>query len=365
MLKRIDDIQILRALAAMAVLFFHVEREIFTTTDTGLGRLFADVAWLGQVGVDIFFVISGFIMFFVHHCDFARPQAPRRFFLRRLDRIVPAYWLLTTVTVAGLILLPGLFNSRSLDWPWIAASYLFIPWSGPGGAVAPPLGPGWTLNYEMYFYVIFAALLLLPRRVALPAITAFMVASAGVGLIFAPSHPVLALMTSAMLIEFLCGIWLAWAFLNNITLSTALRAGLLAVAAAVFAVSPTLYTSGDLSTWWRLAFFGLPSAALMAVILLRSGLIHAPEQSEGWLHRLFVKLGNSSYALYLTHVFTLRIVGVVLHRLAPTLPPAIGFVLLFAVAVVVSRLFFVLVERPLYRFLRARLGRASGAQVPA
>lgn len=64
---RIDDIQILRAIAAMAVLFFHAEREIFSVSGTVFGRIFVNVAWLGQIGVDVFFVISGFIVFFVHH----------------------------------------------------------------------------------------------------------------------------------------------------------------------------------------------------------------------------------------------------------------------------------------------------------
>lgn len=306
---------------------------------------------------------SGFIMYFVHHGDFVQPRAPRRFFLRRLIRIVPTCWLLTTVTVAGLIRLPGLFNSHSLDWPWIAGSYLFIPWSGPGGAIAPPLGPGWTLNYEMYFYVVFAALLLLPRRLALPAITTFIVSLALVGVILAPSQPVLTLMASTMPIEFLCGIWLAWAFLSDITLGTGLRATLLV--AAVFAMSPGLYTSGDLSPLWRLPFFGLPSAAFMAVVILRPSLVHAQGQAPRWLHQLLAQLGNLSYALYLARVFSLRIVRVVLHRLVPTLPPAVGFVLLFVAAVAIRHLFFVLVERPLHRFLKTRLGRARGALRPA
>jgi exopolysaccharide production protein ExoZ len=152
----------------MAVLFFHVERELFSARPGAFGSLFVDFAWLGQVGVDIFFVISGFIMYFVHRGDFARPGMVKRFFLRRLVRVVPTYWLLTTLTVVGLVLLPGLFNSRTTDWGWITASYLFVPWQSPAGDISPPVGPGWTLNYEMYFYVIFGSLLLMPRRVALP-----------------------------------------------------------------------------------------------------------------------------------------------------------------------------------------------------
>ena len=365
MKKHIDDIQVLRAVAALAVLFFHIEREISSARTGAFSDLFMDAAWLGQVGVDIFFVISGFIMYFVHAGDFARTGMPGRFLLRRVVRVVPTYWLLTTVTVAGLVFLPSLFNSRSPDWSWITASYAFVPWQSPAGDISPPVGPGWTLNYEMYFYLVFAVMLLLPRRVALPVMTAFLLGSAALGLIFTPDLPAVALMTSALLVEFLCGIWIAWAFIRGITLSGGVRLVLGAVAGAVFLVSPALYTSGDLATWWRLPFFGLPAAALMSAVILRPSLQDV-ERTDGAFGRLMVALGNSSYALYLTHVFTLRIAALVLHRLLPPLPVFVEFTLIFVAAVIVGHLFFLLVERPIYRVLKTwLLTRKTNTAVPA
>lgn len=348
----------------MAVLLFHVERELNSIHPSVFGALFVDAAWLGQVGVDIFFVLSGFIMYFVHHGDFARPGMLKRFFLRRLMRIVPTYWLLTTLTVAGLVLLPGLFNSRTPDWTWITASYLFVPWESPAGDISPPVGPGWTLNYEMYFYVIFGSLFLLPRQMALSVIIAFMVGSVVLGLIMKPEVPILALMSSALLIEFLCGILIAWVFTRDAVLNIRICAALLAAAAAVFTIAPMLYTDGDLATWWRLPFFGLPAATLVAVVILRPGL-QAPKRTSGPLSRLFVKLGDPSYALYLTHIFTLGIVGLILHRLFPSLPIALDFALIFFLAVLVGHLFFLLVERPIYHFLKTRLLTKKTMELPA
>lgn len=361
MQKHLDDIQILRAVAAIAVLFFHVERELSRGHPSLFTPLFVNSAWLGQAGVDIFFVISGFIMYFVHHRDFARPGMAPRFLLRRLVRVLPTYWLLTTLTVAGLALLPGLFNSRLIDWEWIVASYLFIPWQSPAGDISPPVGPGWTLNYEMYFYVVFATLLLFPRRMAILAITGFMLASVLLGLILQPDLPILRMMTSALLIEFQFGIWIACAFARGMTLGNYTRIALGGAALAVFAAAPALYTNGDLATWWRLPFFGLPAAALMAVVVLRPGL-QAPARA---LSRVFVALGDSSYALYLTHVFTLRIVDVMLTRLLPPLPVAVDFVLLFLAAVMVGHLFFLLIERPLYQGLKIRLLSRKTAEASA
>ncbi|MBS0124924.1 acyltransferase family protein [Thetidibacter halocola] len=364
MKAHIDDIQILRAVAALAVLFFHAERELSAGGSDALAPLFVGLAWLGQAGVDIFFVISGFIMYFVHRGDFGRPGMMGRFLLRRLVRIVPTYWLLTTLTVAGLVLLPGLFNSRSVDWTWIGASYLFIPWQSPAGDISPPVGPGWTLNFEMYFYVIFGAVLLVPRRVALPVMTVFMVGSVMLGLILKPGLPILAMMSGALLIEFLCGIWIAWAFTRGMTVGGAARIALVAAGLAVLCVSPVFYSNGDLATWWRLPFFGLPAAALVAATILRPGLQGA-ERAGSPVSRLFVALGDSSYALYLSHIFTLRIIDLVLARLFPQLPLALDFVLLVVAAVVVGHLFFLWVERPLYRFLKQRLPGGRAAEVPA
>jgi len=325
--KHINDIQILRAVAAMAVLFYHVERELSSTHSGEIGPLFVDIAWLGQAGVDVFFVISGFIMYFVHSGDFGRPGRAKDFFVRRLMRIVPTYWLLTTLTAAGLVLLPGLFNSRTPDWP--------------AGDISPPVGPGWTLNYEMYFYVIFGALLALPRRLALPVMVAFMVGSVLLGLVMQPEVAILGMMSSALLIEFLCGIAIAWAFGRNIVLGSRTCAALLVAGAA--------------------PFFGLPAAALMAAVVLRPGVGVAP----GPVAWFFGRLGASSYAMYLTHIFTLRTAGIVLDQMLPPLLLAVDFALLFVLAVAVGHLFFLIVERPIYHLLKARLLSKKTMEEPA
>jgi peptidoglycan/LPS O-acetylase OafA/YrhL len=213
----------------------------------------------------------------------------------------------------------------------------------------------------MYFYVVFAIVLLMPRRLALPVMTAFLLGSAGLGLLQRPEVPMLALMTSALLVEFLCGIWIARAFVQDVTLPAGLRGAMGLAALAVLAVSPLLYTNGDLATWWRLPFFGLPAAALMAAVLLRPGL-SGHQRVRGPLNRLMVALGASSYALYLTHVFTLRIAALVLHRM---LPAGVEFALIFVAAVIVGHLFFVLVERPVYRVLKARFLTRKTTEVPA
>jgi len=173
---RLDSIQVLRAVAAIGVVFTHAITRLSTSFPgasehalfTGLGGQLT----VGDAGVDLFFVISGFIMLHVHRNDFGRPGAPLRFMLRRILRIVPIYWLLTTLALVFLIFAPQLFTThyRGIYLPWIVGSYLFLPIAPPDWNATPVVGVGWTLNYEMFFYAVFAGALLLPRRLGLQLI---------------------------------------------------------------------------------------------------------------------------------------------------------------------------------------------------
>ena len=134
--------------------------------------IFADGFWLfGQAGVDIFFVISGFIMWVTTH---DRPTTPLRFMTNRIVRIVPLYWLITLAVAAMAFAVPSLFRGVVLTPEHVIKSLLFIPHYYPGmpTRVWPLLLPGWTLNYEMVFYLVFAIALLLPRRLMIPLIAA-------------------------------------------------------------------------------------------------------------------------------------------------------------------------------------------------
>src|SRR5690606_35064881 len=104
----------------------------------------------GDFGVDLFFVISGFIMVHVSRNQFARPGAPLDFVRRRLVRIVPLYWTMTTLMVAVVLLLPQSVDTATADPRQWIASYLFIPFErASDGMMRPVLGLGWSLNYEM------------------------------------------------------------------------------------------------------------------------------------------------------------------------------------------------------------------------
>src|SRR5215475_10218712 len=146
------NLHLLRALAALAVVYYH------TTSEAGLNLSPA----IGSHAVDVFFVISGFII--------ARSAAgsSKRFLLRRIIRIAPLYWIATLVVFGLALSRPQILHNTRADYRQLLCSLLFIPYDTPQAGTLPTLILGWSLNYEMYFYLVFAiALAAVPRRASL------------------------------------------------------------------------------------------------------------------------------------------------------------------------------------------------------
>jgi exopolysaccharide production protein ExoZ len=149
-------IQAPRAVAALLVVLLHA----FETWGERVDPAAPGVSWdNGAAGVDIFFVISGFVMVISSQRLVDRPGAWLTFLRHRVVRIVPLYWLLTTVKILAVVLLGGVVLRTGLDFNFVAASYLFLPVIDTAGHFRPVLPVGWTLTYEFLFYLFFAAAL--------------------------------------------------------------------------------------------------------------------------------------------------------------------------------------------------------------
>lgn len=206
---QIRAIQALRAIAACAVVYVHAHNRVVTSPDGRALPILSDhQAYTGQAGVDPFFVISGFLMAFLHLDQFGVHRASGRFLVRRLVRVVPLYWLLTAVALAIAAVAPSIFHaSRTLELPWILGNFAFVPWPNSAGSANRVITVAWTLDFEMYFYALFALALFM--RHGLIVLSLLMLFSAAAGVMFAPSHPWLQLLTSPMLLEFLAGVGVA------------------------------------------------------------------------------------------------------------------------------------------------------------
>jgi len=341
---QLTGIQYLRGLAALAVAYYHASIQIPSLTPyfsehLGLRLNFA-------AGVDLFFVISGFIMFVT-----GRGLAPQAFLSRRLIRIVPLYWLLT-LAIAGLLAArPELFRTTVVTREYLIKSLMFVPYQNPGhnGDVMPILVPGWSLNMEMMFYLVFGLLLFARGKWLLPGATLIFGIIAATGIAFGNSLPAVArFLTDLRVLEFLFGMYIGWLYLN--TDMRHARSMLL----LVFAVALLVLL------WQPIKPAGSTLAMLLNSVLCCTLIVYsvvAWEKNRG-LPRLSgpLALGDASYSLYLGHLFALGAARIVWVHIGPRTPStfsAAGFAafgLLSSVVVAIG--LYRLAEKPVTRQLR-------------
>ncbi len=308
MKKQIVSIQYLRAFGALAVVASHVDHS----------------AVVGQSGVDLFFVISGFIMWTMS----ARPIAPLAFLWNRMLRVVPLYWVAT--------LLMALHQRAPLHD--VVRSMFFVPYFGAGDQIWPVLVQGWTLNYEMFFYILIGLVLPLPRRAALVLLPV----SIGLLSLTYASVPAdsaaLLTYTNPLMLEFAAGVGLAEAWRRQ----RLPGAGMALLLMAVGILALWLPGWQTVPQTWRFAAWGLPMALLVTAALSL--------EKAGRVMRLapIAALGDASFSIYLWHSFLMtRVTGAVAEHGLPVRMVA-ALVASGAVGLVSFRCF----ERPVTAWLR-------------
>ncbi|WP_414473662.1 acyltransferase family protein [Microvirga sp. M2] len=337
-------IQILRACAALAIAIHHAQFDAGAIA-ARLGGPFQPldrIPW--AAGVDVFFVISGFIIVYSSQTLFGSPGAGRVFLMRRLGRVVPLYWTVTSLYLAVALVLPGVLNSEILEPGFILASYLFIPLGRPDGAVQPLYSLGWTLNYEMYFYVLFALTLAWPKRTSIGMLIGVLLAATVVGSVVSLPQP-LDFWTGPIILEFAFGVALAHLKSQGLVLPRGVR--------AAFAIGGLgLLLAGANLSMPRPVAYGVPAALFVAAAALGADRV----RPETWLVRMGNALGDASYALYLVHPFVIRAGREVVLRtgLGAVIGPWGYVALVLAGAVLASLMIFRWYERPMTEWLRRR-----------
>ncbi|MBE9637071.1 acyltransferase family protein [Salipiger mangrovisoli] len=197
-MKRIHSIQYLRAIAALSVVALHTGKR----AGESLPGPVHDALPLGNAGVDLFFVISGFIMWSISRRS---ESDPVDFLLRRAVRVAPTYWIATLAWVAFVTLVG--YSWITVTLPHLLRSLAFVPHYSPTfpDEVWPVLVPGWTLTFEMFFYAMFAATLLIPDRLRLGALPLAMGCLVLLGFALQPQAAWAKTYTSPLLLEFVGG----------------------------------------------------------------------------------------------------------------------------------------------------------------
>ena len=340
-------VQVLRAVAALMVVVHHA---------TIMRAEFIDPTkptWLnGASGVDIFFVISGLVMTISSSSLQHAPHPMRAFLARRVERIVPLYWLATTLKIALLIAAPAV-ALRPLGSPWhIFASYFFIPSFNAAGALHPVLVVGWTLNYEMLFYLLFAICL----GFALPLLQ-FLALALGVlsaaALVIPHTAPAVFSFCHPIVLEFLYGVLLAYAMKAGKSLPPVVCWVLVAAGFTVLMSVPW-----GAESLLRPFIWGFPAAAIVA------GAVGLEPALGMRTPRWMLELGDASYSIYLTHGFVLPVIGMLLLRihLRGSISSVLAIVLGVAGSIILAEIVYRTVERPLMRYFRGRSRRAVSVE---
>ncbi|XBQ16373.1 MAG: acyltransferase [Oceanicaulis sp.] len=352
---KLEWIQALRALAALLVLGLHLGQQETRFLEAAISPVFAAA---GMSGVDLFFVISGFVMVWVtRHAPHGSAGFSARFLYARITRIYPPYWLATAAMLAGYLLLDGAFSRQAGDLN-VPASLALWPVGGP-----PVLVVGWTLIHEMYFYLVFAALLLAPRR-WLPALLAVWIATAALaGALLAPgSAPVLHLITHPLTAEFVlgCGAGLLAASGRRAFALPSIGLGVVWWLAATILID---WSPGAIppAGWDRVAAFGIPAAFIVY------GVAGLDLDTASRPSRVLIRLGDWSYALYLIH---LPLVAALARVWAAVLPEggvvgSVGYLVTgAAISIAAAGLMHRLFEQPVLRLTRKAGDRLFPAARP-
>ena len=358
-MRKLIHLQMLRAVAAFAVVVDHALQPL--ATRNLVGPAITQLGWFsGWLGVCTFFVISGLIMIRTSESEFGQPGAAGRFAAHRIKRIVPLYWLATLVY---FVLKP---IKSPMGLAPIAKSLLFIPYAAVNATTMRPIvGQGWTLNYEMFFYAMFALCLLMRKRIGLTVLLGLfpilVIAGLAVRPLFPYTDPVkpLAFWTDPIILFFAYGVLIG---LAEVKLSAQFEFKwplfgalfLFSAAAGIFWVTGVRF---PLQLGWQLAM-GL--FCICSVVLCTT----VRQADAGRLGRLVAKAGDASFSTYLFH--PLAIAG--LAALDAHLPGPLQSPLLFVlVSVVVANLvgfaIYYAVERPIARTLKGLFAPAKSKTV--
>ena len=325
------NIQFARAIAALFVVYAHVGVPGYN---------------FGHFGVNIFFVISGFIMTMI--CC----RSPKNFFLRRLVRIAPIYWLATLAVFALTLAAPRLLNSTTSNGLNLLKSILFIPYTKEDGQIRPMLEVGWTLNYEIYFYAMIAIALFFARPpfATLVAVGIMIFIQGICSLILAHGYDQAATFgalvkfySSYEIEEFLLGalIYHFTSSLKNVRINPALLL-IAALASLVYLTCHQVYRIGFGPSTINVS---LPSALfVLALVLL---------EKENFILTKLTLLGDASYSLYLTNQFVVegyrKIGAKILHI---PIYSILGILIVILASALVSILIFKFIEKPMHDAMR-------------
>jgi exopolysaccharide production protein ExoZ len=308
--SKIENLQFLRGMAVLLVVGFHL-LAVETKYSPGDGIL-PDLFVFGASGVDLFFVISGFVMVTVTRGHFQSFQRLYAFLYKRVTRIYPLYWCYSAVVLAVYLQRPELVNAAQGHRVNILASFLLLPQN-----LLPLLAVGWSLIHEMYFYLVFAALMLAPEKHLSRLLVVWSALVIGLEVLALSGAPGFTSAGVRLAAHPLTGEFIFGALAARLIFAQKIRGGGLPVlfsgCALLLAgfVSYGVFNPGSLPDgWMRVFMFGVPYAAIVYGAV-------AVEKTRGVVFsRAIRRVGDTSYSIYLSHVLVISFFGRIWNHVA-------------------------------------------------
>jgi exopolysaccharide production protein ExoZ len=328
-------VQCLRAVAALLVVVYHAVDQ-WTTHMPGYSA--GDYWPNGSAGVDIFFVISGLVMTISVQRNAGRPHPAWTFSKDRVIRIMPLYWIITTLKIVAVLAAPALASRTTLDPLYVAGSYLLLPVRDATGVIRPVLPVGWTLTYEMLFYILVATALMIRTplsRVCVPVLLGF----AAIAFVLSADG-----FANTIVLEFLFGIAIGRAVPRLQSLHPAIGGIVGLTGFVLLLIVPVVSGFARPLTW------GIPAACIVGAGV--STELSVRRRRPRWL----LDAGNASYATYLTHGFVVPAVFVLCARSISLDWAGLGATIIVSLVMsaIVGQAAHLMIEQPLLLRLRTR-----------
>lgn len=344
---KLYSIQFLRALAALLVVYCH-SLDLQVKHAVSHQQNFFHLQDFGAIGVDIFFVISGFIISFIGH-NINGPGQTYEFLKKRFARINPYYYLVSVIAFA--IFLSQ--NHGEFTFKSVLKTMTLLPVE-PGTEIWwPVLAIGWTLSFEWFFYLLFAALIyknIKSKEVYLIIMLLILVA---IGVTVNSPLIIIQFITHPIILEFGAGALLGWLFRNK-RVPNALAFTSLIISIACFVmliqsgygrVSESDEVLSGRVTFSRLFYFGIPSILLVfGCVFLEAG----SKLRTIWENPTLQLLGNASYSIYLVHTIVFSLLGMLYDRLGMIGPPDVLILIQLALATIFGVICHLSIEKKIY-----------------
>jgi len=343
--KKLNLLQVYRGLAAVLVVMFHVTNE---SAESFNQVAFFNLFKAGWSGIDYFFVLSGFIMVYVHRSAIGKKDQLKSFLVKRAVRIYPIYWIITLTVLCFFLVIPGFANNQDLNFGNVILSLLLIPQNDK-----PILDVGWTLTYEIYFYLLFSIAIWLKPKHSRVLISGWLLVTIlhYRKIVKFPQYLFfLKTVFGDMNLEFVLGCLAAYIVIKYNNKIGKYRWILFGIANLGYVILVMLTAWRNIESD-RVTTFGV-LAALLIIAATSIDLKDSPK-----IPALLIFLGDASYSIFLTHSPVISASTKILEKanLGKYYDGFFAPALLAVFAVVFGCIFYSLIEKPLTVFLRKNL----------